>query len=82
MSPEEMLKSLAIQALGKWTGLACLPEMQQVAATASSPVLAGIAQAVIREATRAQGRASAATACSSTDILSRNSDASSTNGCM
>jgi hypothetical protein len=55
MPPEEMLKSLALQALGKWTGVAYLPEMQQVAATTSSPVLAGIAKAVIREATRAQG---------------------------
>jgi hypothetical protein len=49
MSPEEMLKSLAIQALGKWTGLTYLLEMQRVQATASSPVLAGIAGAVIRQ---------------------------------
>jgi hypothetical protein len=53
MSPEEMLKSLAIQALGKWTGLAYLSEMRRVEATASSPVLAGIVRAVIREAMRA-----------------------------
>ncbi|MCI0464977.1 MAG: hypothetical protein L0Z62_49275 [Gemmataceae bacterium] len=49
MSPEEMLKSLAIQALGKWTGLTYLLEMERVQATASSPVLSGIACAVIRE---------------------------------
>lgn len=50
MSPEEMLKSLSIQVLGKWTGLTHLAEMQRIQTTAVSPVLSGIARAVIRRA--------------------------------
>jgi hypothetical protein len=56
MSPEEMLKSLAIQALGRWTGLTYLREMQRVQATAASPVLSGIARAMIERARQAKER--------------------------
>jgi hypothetical protein len=48
MSPEDMLKSLAAQALGKWTGGTHLIELKRVEATARSPVLASIIRAVIR----------------------------------
>ena len=48
MSPEDMLKSLAAQALGKWTGDTHLIELKRVEATARSPVLASIIRAVIR----------------------------------
>lgn len=51
MSPEEMLKSVAIQALVRWTGLTHLLEMRRVEATAASPVLASIVRATIRGAT-------------------------------
>src|SRR6266566_3566721 len=50
MSPEEMLKSVAIQALAKWTGLTHLLEMERIEATAASPVLAAIVRATIRGA--------------------------------
>src|SRR5206468_3341953 len=50
MSPEDMLKSLAIQALGKWTGLTHLKEMQRVEATTVSPVLRSIIRTTIRQA--------------------------------
>ena len=50
MSPEEMLKSVAIQALARWTGLTHLLEMRRVEATAASPVLASIVRATIRGA--------------------------------
>ncbi len=53
MAPEEMLKSLALQALGRWTGLTYLRLMQRVQATASSPALAATAKAVIHQAQRA-----------------------------
>jgi|SRR5579864_809956 len=48
MSPEEMLKSLATQALAKRTGLTHLLEMERVEATAASPTLASIVRATIR----------------------------------
>jgi hypothetical protein len=50
MSPEEMLKSVAIQTLAKRTGLTHLLDMQRVEATAASPVLASIVRATIRAA--------------------------------
>src|SRR5206468_282358 len=53
MSAEEMLKSQALQALGKWTGQSHLAEMQSVQATAISPVLSGIARAVIQRSHQA-----------------------------
>ena len=51
MSPEEMLKSVAIQTLAKRTGLTHLLEMQRIEATAASPVLASIVRATILAAT-------------------------------
>lgn len=48
MAPEDMLKSLAAQALGKWTGYTHLIELQRVEATARSRALASIVRAVIR----------------------------------
>ena len=50
MSAEEMLKSLAIQALGRWTGTSYLSEMQRVGASARSPLLSGIARKVMQQA--------------------------------
>ncbi len=50
MSPEDMLKSFAIQWLARETGLTHLLEMQRVEATAVSPVLAAIVRATIRGA--------------------------------
>jgi hypothetical protein len=47
MSPEEMLKSVAIQTLVRRTGLTHLRELQRVEATAASPVLASIVRATI-----------------------------------
>ncbi|WP_161968005.1 hypothetical protein [Fimbriiglobus ruber] len=49
MSPEEMLKSLAIQAIAKWTGPTHLTEMQRVEATATSSVLGSIVRSVMRQ---------------------------------
>ena len=51
MSPEEMLKSVAIQTLARCTGLTHLLAMQRVEATTASPVLASIVRATIRRAT-------------------------------
>jgi hypothetical protein len=50
MSPENMLKSLAVQGLGKWTGLTHLLEMQRLQATTTSPGLASVVRAVIQRA--------------------------------
>ena len=58
MSPEDMLKSLAIQALARWTGLAHLPEMQRVQLTTHSSSLASLVGDVIQKA-----RTTGATAC-------------------
>ena len=73
MSPEEMLKSLAVQALGKWTGLTYLLEMQRVQTMASSPVLSGIARKVIQEVMQTKKRTSVleAVAESSAEGLSK-----------
>jgi hypothetical protein len=49
-SPEDMLKSLAIQALARWTGLAYLREMQRVQATTSSSSLSSLIRDVIQKA--------------------------------
>lgn len=48
--PEDMLKSLAIQALAQWTGLAHLCEMQRVQLTTRSPSLASLVRDVIQKA--------------------------------
>jgi hypothetical protein len=53
MPPEDMLKSLAIQALGRWTGLAYLMEMERVQATTQSSSLSSLVRDVI-EKTRAE----------------------------
>src|SRR5687767_10351649 len=54
MSHEEMLKSLAVQALAKWTGLTHVTEMERVAVTTTSSTLASIVGAAIRNARAAQ----------------------------
>lgn len=45
LSPEDMVKSLAIQALGRWGAVAHLPEIEWIEATARSPGLASVARA-------------------------------------
>ena len=50
LTPEDMLKSLAVQALGKWTRLTYLTEMQRLELLASSPELATIVRSVIEDA--------------------------------
>ncbi len=50
MPPEDMLKSLAIQALARWTGLAHLHEMQRVQLTTQSSSLASLVGDVIQKA--------------------------------
>lgn len=52
MPPEDMLKSLAVQWLGKETGLTHLLEMQRVASTSASPALASIVRATLRDITQ------------------------------
>src|ERR1700730_9628008 len=49
MPPEDMLKSLAIQALARWTGLAHLHEMQRVQLTTRSSSLASLVGDVIQK---------------------------------
>jgi len=50
MPPEDMLKSLAIQALARWTGLAHLHEMQRVQLITQSSSLASLVGDVIQKA--------------------------------
>jgi hypothetical protein len=50
MSPEDMLKSLAIQALGRWTGLAYLLEMRRLQMTTHSSSLSSLVDDVIQKA--------------------------------
>jgi hypothetical protein len=45
LSPEDMMKSLAIQALGKWGRTAHLAEIQRIASAARAPGLAAVARA-------------------------------------
>jgi hypothetical protein len=54
MPPEDMLKSLAVQALGKWAGLTHLREMERVQATTPSPALECVVRAVIQQARRSE----------------------------
>jgi hypothetical protein len=56
MPPEDMLKSLAIQALGKWTGLAYLQEMERVQVTTQSSSLSSLVRDVIERAHQEAGR--------------------------
>jgi hypothetical protein len=48
LSPEDMVKSLAIQALGKWGRRAYLAEIERIESTARSPGLASVARANAR----------------------------------
>jgi hypothetical protein len=48
MSREDMLKSLAVQALARWSGPTYVLPMQRVLATTSSPALASVVRAVIQ----------------------------------
>jgi hypothetical protein len=52
MSPEDMLKALAVQWLEKETGLIHLPELQRVEATTQAPALASVVRAAIRRASQ------------------------------
>jgi hypothetical protein len=57
LPPDEMLKSLAVQALARWTGLTYLTELQLLELTALSPALQSTVRAVIQtaKAARPQG---------------------------
>jgi hypothetical protein len=50
LPPDEMLKSLAVQALGRWTRLTYLTELQRLELTASSSALQSMVRAVIQTA--------------------------------
>lgn len=52
MTPEDMLKSICIQALAKWTGLAHIREMQRVRLTTQSSSLSSLVGDVIEKARR------------------------------
>jgi class 3 adenylate cyclase len=52
LSPEDMVKSLAIQALGKWGRTAHLAEIQQIESMARSPGLASVARATAQRLQR------------------------------
>ncbi len=54
MPPEDMLKSLAIQAFARWTGLAYLYEMRRVQLTTPSSSLASLVRDVIQKASEAR----------------------------
>lgn len=54
MPPEDMLKSLAIQALARWTGLAFLHEMRRVQLTTPSSCLASLVRDVIQKTSEAR----------------------------
>ena len=54
LPPEEMLKSLAVQALARWTRLTYLTELQRLELTASSPALQSTVRAVIETAKAAR----------------------------
>jgi len=54
MPPEDMLKSIAIQALARWTGLAYIHEMRRVHLTPPSPSFASLVRDVIQKASEAR----------------------------
>lgn len=56
MSPEEMLKSLAAQALGRWTGAEYVPTLRRLEA-ASSPALSCMVRGVVQKALSEKARA-------------------------
>ena len=54
LPPDEMLKSLAVQALARWTRLTYLTDLQCLELTASSPALQSTVRAVIQTAKTAR----------------------------
>ncbi len=48
LSPEDMVKSLAIQALGKWGAADHIPEIERIESTARSPGLASVARSIVQ----------------------------------
>jgi hypothetical protein len=52
LSPEDMVKSLAIQAFGKWGCTPYLAEIQRIESTARSPGLASVARATVQRLQR------------------------------
>ena len=56
MTPEDMIRSLAAQTLGAWTGSHYRPTLRRVAATVTSATLVSIIEAVIENATAGKGR--------------------------
>ena len=68
LTPEDMLKSLAVQALGKWTRLTYLTEMQRLELLASSPELATIVRTVIEDAKAANVASEGGNAITDADI--------------
>lgn len=54
LSPDEMLKSLAVQALARWTSLTYITELRRLEVTAASPALQDVIRAVIRTAQTAR----------------------------
>jgi hypothetical protein len=54
LAPEEMLKSLAVQALARWTGLTYLTELQRLELTTPSPALQSTVRAAIQTAKAAR----------------------------
>jgi hypothetical protein len=57
LSPDEMLKSLAVQALARWTRLTYLTELQRLELTAASSALQDVIRAVIQTAMAARPEA-------------------------
>ena len=53
LSPEDMVKSLAIQALGRWGAADHIPEIERIESTARSPGLASVARSTIQRLRRA-----------------------------
>jgi hypothetical protein len=56
LTPEEMIRSLAAQTLGAWTGCQYRPTLLRVAATVTSATLVSIIEAVIANAAAGNGR--------------------------
>ena len=54
LPPDEMLKSLAVQAITRWTRLTYLTELQRLELTTSSPALQSTVRAVIQTAKAAR----------------------------
>jgi len=56
LSPEDMVKSLAIQALGRWGAAAQIPEIERIEFTARSPGLAAVARVTAQRLRRSLER--------------------------